>query len=143
MIFPMSLNATGSNERKNQATGEKTLAFDYKKGDFIIEDGKCKVYSGIDAIRAWVEKVLKTEKFQFKIYDGEDYGVTIKDLVVGSNLPLAFIETELKREVIEALVKHPKINGISGFVLMRKNALLKVSFTVELDKTAYKQEVAL
>lgn len=44
-----------------------------------MRDGKLVECDGIDAIKVWIEKILRTEKNRYKIYDGTDYGCQIED----------------------------------------------------------------
>jgi phage baseplate assembly protein W len=122
----------------------KSFLFDFKKGDFILRDGKLVEVEGIEALKVGVEKLLRTEKFKFKIYERDDkqeYGVTIEDLI-GSSLPKAFVESELKREISDALKKHPMIAGISNLSTLRDGSRLKISFQINLvDGQAIGQEV--
>lgn len=127
----------------------KSFLFDFDKGDFVYRNGKMVSVTGIEALKVWITKVLKTEKFKFKIYEKEEdekeveFGVTIEDLIIGHNYSQAFIESELKREINIALLKHPKIDSLSDFVFERDKAHLIVSFTVNLvDEESFTKEVS-
>ena len=37
--------------------------------DFSLVDGRLQPLTGDDAIRDWIEKILRTDKFKFRIYD--------------------------------------------------------------------------
>jgi hypothetical protein len=125
----------------------KSFLFDFEKGEFVLRDGKLVPVTGVEALKIWIVKTLKTEKFRYKIYEKEDtddeYGVLIEDLVVGNNFSQDFIESELKREITDALLKHPKIESISDFSTEREKTLLKISFTVDLvTEDSFNQEVS-
>jgi hypothetical protein len=53
-------------------------------------------------------------------------------LVVGSTFPSAFIDSELRREVEEALTQNPQIITISEFEVDRSASNCTVSFAVTL-----------
>lgn len=119
--------------------------FDFRRGEFAMENGRPKQVDGIDGIKIWIEKLLRTEKFKFRIYerDGADeYGVTIMDLIIGYNLPVDFLLAELKREVTQGLMLHPKITGTSNWRVQKNNPVVDVSFNVILtDGNTFTQEV--
>ena len=43
-------------------TGTRSYLFDFNKGDFVVRDGKLVECDGMDALKVWIEKILKTEK---------------------------------------------------------------------------------
>ncbi|QEK12573.1 DUF2634 domain-containing protein [Crassaminicella thermophila] len=148
-MFPsLDLDTTISKVEKNtiQQNLGTSFLFDFTEGDFVIRDGKLVKAEDIEAIKVWIEKILRTEKFKFKIYEKEDineeYGITIKKLIMGKKLPFGFIRSELKREITEALLKHPMIVDINNFRTIQERATLKVFFTVNLeDGRTFDQEV--
>jgi len=119
----------------------KSFLFDFNTGQFVKKDGKLVEVEGKEAIKVWIEKVIRTEKFRFKVYEDSDFGISIEDLF-GSNFPQEFIESELKRELTEELTKHPYIESLSGWEFERKSSLLTVHFRVNLiNGDSFEQEV--
>lgn len=117
--------------------GGKTYKYDFEKGEFEIQDGRLVEIEGKEAIKIWIEKILRTEKFKFNIYKGNnkqasEYGVTIKNLIIGKKLPKFFLESEVKREIQEALKKHPEIEDIKDLEVEQSNANMTISFAVVL-----------
>lgn len=130
-------------EKKKQG---KTFLYDFKKGDFVIKDGRFVEVDGIEAIKVWIEKILRTEKFKFKIYkeneNADEYGTTIKKLIQGRKVPQFFLQSELKREIEEALKKHSEIDRIENFRTEQNQVTLRIYFTVILkDGETFNQEV--
>ena len=110
----------------------KSFLFDFNKGDFVLRDGKMTVAEDVAALRVWIEKIMRTKRDEYKIYEGTPYGSRFDDLVVGSVFPPAFIDSELRREVEEALTQNPQIITISEFEVDRSASNCTVSFTVTL-----------
>lgn len=111
---------------------KKSFLFDFEKGEFSIADGKIQVVEGIEALKVWIHKILKTEKFKFKIYDTgeeEQYGISILEFI-NNDYPQAFLYAEIQREVIEALLKNPEIIEINNFNFVKDKRTLNVSFDV-------------
>ncbi|WP_432662446.1 DUF2634 domain-containing protein [Wukongibacter baidiensis] len=125
----------------------KSFLFDFEAGDFVLKDGRLVEISDLEAIKVWIEKILRTEKYRYKVYEREDkneYGVVLEDLIVGNNFPHSFVEAELKREISQALTKHPMIQSLSDWEIEKKNPTLKISFKVNLiDGNSFAQEVSL
>lgn len=120
----------------------KTFLFDFMKKDFILKDGKPVEIKGTKSIKIWIEKILRTQKFRWGIYDEVDYGTTIEDLIVGHSYPKSFIESELKREITQEALKHPRIESLTNWDFIRVNDKLRVIFTVNLiDGETFNQEV--
>ena len=53
-------------------------AFDFERGDFVIINGRPKMVVGMDRLRSWIGKVLRTQKGRYKIYNGTSYGTHLK-----------------------------------------------------------------
>ncbi|MGD6845226.1 DUF2634 domain-containing protein [Bacillus infantis] len=124
----------------------KSFLFDFDKGDFVFRNGKLVPVEGKEALKVWINKVLKTEKFRFEIYEKEEreeeYGVIIEDLIIGHSFSLPFIESEQKREITVALLRHPMIDSLEDFRVEREKSLLRISFEVILaDGDSLNQEV--
>ena len=109
--------------------GTRSYLFDFDTGDFIVRDGKLVECDGLEAVKVWIEKILRTEKGRFKIYDGTVYGCQLEDLIIGNSYSAAFIEAELKREIEEALLQNPQISSVSNIGITRGIN----SLTVELE----------
>lgn len=143
MILPKitELELPKQEENEVQDLG-KSFLFDFKKGDFALRDGRLVEIEGIKAIQVWIEKVLRTQKFRWVIYEDVNYGCTIEDLIIGHSYPKSFLESELKREITDAVLKHPQIESLSDWDFVRVDDKLRVIFTVNLyDGETFNQEV--
>lgn len=116
--------------------------YDFEKGDFVLKDGKLKKVEGKDSLKVWITKVLKTERYKFKIYEGIEYGTTIEDLI-GTNRPIPFVEAELKREVTNSLRQHPVIENVVNWKFDRIKARMNITFTVVTIEGVFEMEVDL
>lgn len=110
----------------------KSFNFNFTTGDFTIKNGKVQVLEGVEALKVWIMKLIKTEKFRFKIYSTgstDEYGITLMDLV-HSNYPYFFVKSEIQREITEGLLKNVEILEVKDFVFTREKRTLVVNFTV-------------
>lgn len=145
-MFPDDIQSYIENEElKTDNTAStftgRTFLYDFKKGDFIYKNGAPVVVEGIKAIQVWIEKIIRTERFQFQIYEGVDYGVTIEDLI-GSNLPRGFVESEMIRELSESILKNPYIADLKDWSFAVEESVWTISFTVVTKEEAFEMEVA-
>ena len=132
-MFPETEDYVLLEEQKDNASGTKSFLYDFSKGDFVIRDGKLVPCDSLEAIKVWIEKIIRTEKNRFPIYDGTEYGCYLEDLIIGNNYTVEFVEAELKREIEEALLQHPKITSIGSFTLHRDKTLLSVTLEVNIS----------
>ena len=135
MMFPETQKSTTQNNETITSNGIKTHLFDFDKGDFVVRDGKLVECDGVEAIRVWIEKIIRTEKGRYPIYDSTEYGCHLEDLIIGNNYTVEFIEAELKREIEEALLQNPQISNVNGFQLVRDANSITVTLEVYLGES--------
>lgn len=104
-----------------------TLKFDFNICDFIIEEGDTVTITGINALKMWIEKAIRTHN-GYKIYT--NYGNNIENLVMGKEVGFGFTESELKREITETLLKNDDINSVDDISITRQKRKLKIEFTI-------------
>ena len=131
-MFPNSTDITINNE-SNTSSGAKSYMFDFENGDFVVRDGKLIECDSIDAIKVWIEKILRTEKGRYPIYDNTEYGCHLEDLIIGNSYTAEFIEAELKREIEDALKQNPQIISVTNFNITRNTNAITVTLEVALN----------
>ena len=142
-MFPQQ--DTKLNTTTESPSGKISFQFDFSTGDFLIEDGKVKSLSGFEALKMWITKVLKTEKYRFKIYNSdnvEKYGASLQEIVT-SGYPMEFIKSEVQREVTETLLKNTGIKSIGNFNFTRDKRTLNVKFDVSTVYGTIENEVII
>ena len=118
---------------------KNTFDFDFKTGEFVTDSsGEPIVITGIDALKKWIEKILRTQINRYPIYRNTSYGANIEDLAIGKVYEASFAESELRREIEAALLQHEDIQSINDFAVIRSGGMLKITFTV---LTVYGTEV--
>ena len=109
---------------------KKTFDFDFKSGEFNMKNGNPVVLEGVDALKLWIQKCIRTQLNRYSIYEGKQYGANIEDLVIGQSYGKGFAESELQREIEEALLRHEDILSLGDFSVSTKRKLMEVSFTL-------------
>lgn len=131
-MFPNSTDIMLDNKTQT-LNGTKSYIFDFTTGDFALRDGKLIECDGIDAIKVWIEKILRTEKGRYPIYDNTEYGCRLEDLIIGNSYTAEFIEAELKREIEDALKQNPQIKSVTNFKITRNKNAITVNLEVVLN----------
>ena len=66
MMFPKRSNDVSVQNTEQSASGRKSYLFNFDKGDFVVRDGKLVECDGIEAIKVWIEKIIRTEKYRYR-----------------------------------------------------------------------------
>lgn len=121
-LFPFMTNSEDVESSVTSST--------YKEYDFDFEKGVLtgKVLEGKDAVKVWIYKALKTQRYIHNVYSW-DYGHDLDDLI-GKGYEKGFIDSEVERRIKDCLMVNDKITGCYGFDISLVNDNLKVSFTV-------------
>lgn len=109
---------------------KKTFDFDFKAGEFRMKNGNPVVLSGIDALKLWIQKCIRTQLNRYSIYKGKQYGANIEDLVIGKSYNFDFAESELRREIETALLQNEDIQSMSSFSVKKTGSTLDISLTL-------------
>lgn len=109
---------------------KRNFDFDFESGEFRFKNKNPVPRDGADALRVWVEKCLRTQIGKYAIYKNEQYGANIEDLVVGGSYGSGFTESELRREIEDALTRHDDIESVSNFSLSAAGNKMTINFTL-------------
>ena len=111
-IFPFINGDDGLLEASsNNLPVYKECAWDFVKDEAIFVDGSPKIVYKNEAIKVWVYKAIKTNRYQYEIYSW-DYGCEIESLI-GKGFEFGFIKSESQRYIEEALLINPYITKIN------------------------------
>jgi len=138
-MFPSVIEET---ENEVQSTREKVIStstelgltpsFDYTKKQFLLENGSLKMITDVDAIKQWIVLFITTPKNTYQIYDGTDFGTSIRKLFGRKILNNGYEESEVEREIREGLPLCPAINRVTSFNMQKVGKLVKIYVQVEL-----------
>ena len=76
------------------------LKFDWQKNEFVMESGSPIIVSGGNAVKEWLELVVRTRQGRYPIYP-VDFGGDALD-IVGQKLPKGYGLSEFKRKMLES-----------------------------------------
>lgn len=143
-IFPQSSEEiinTNTISRSKPSYG-KSPVFDFEKGEFKTVDGKVYMGEGIEVLKNWIEKTLRTERYRFLIYSF-NYGVTLEELVA-KDIPFEVLVNELEHQITDALMQDARIAKVSDFKFSKDKSLLHIQFEVTtFDKEVFDMEVRI
>jgi hypothetical protein len=102
----------------------KTYKLDWERKR-ILPLGNC---DGVDAVKQFIKKTLLTPRFRCLIYDNQ-YGSELKQTIIADDVTPEFIETEIPRQIKDALLTDSRIFYIYGFLIAFKGEKIHIDFT--------------
>lgn len=126
MIFPNI--AFKTSEVSKDITMLKEYAWDFDSNDFLLKDGKFQIVSGIEALKIWIWKALKTERYRYLAYSF-DYGSEI-DALTGKAYTKGIMKSEIERYIKEALLISPYIKAVGDISINISGSSITMEFNV-------------
>lgn len=128
--FPfIGTDITADNE--NELPLFRELAWDFNTDAFLYDGNGQHIYvTGKDAVKVWIYKALKTERFSYLAYSWQ-FGIELYPFI---NKVMGVQErySELKRVITECLMVNPYIVSIDGIEFTPENKGEYVTTTVKL-----------
>ncbi len=131
-IFPENI------EQLNQAIFKEQLldygrewAFDFDQNKFILQNGSPIIVTGLEALKIYIIKTLKTARYRYLIHSWE-YGCEIED-VLGKTLHKDVLESVIKNMITEALIYDERIDSITDFKVINTGSEVNVTFVVKTN----------
>ena len=104
----------------------REYAWDIETEQFIIEDGCIPIVEGVEAIKIWIYKCLKTIRGKYDAYDWS-FGHDITFLIE-QNFTRDFVISEAKRMTEEALLRNKYIKSLQNIEVSIIDKTLQISF---------------
>lgn len=114
-----------------------TFRFDWVMEQYDMTEGEPTRVSDIEAVKAWLELVLRTRRGRYRIYP-PDFGCSFLDLR-GRKIPYGTSLPELQRELEQSAAYFDLIDSVSGVEYDEGT----VRCTVVLTKTQQEEEVVI
>ncbi len=120
--------AEGLEQQIASVTVHKTFDWDFDVGDFRLKDGKLIELEGIEYLKIWIQKALRTV-FNSLIYENVNYGSEHHSLI-GQNFHPDYSRSEYERLIREALLRNEAITRVENFSFSQSGARLTIKFDV-------------
>lgn len=133
-MFPNDFIENDNAENTTENIGCDFL-FDYETGQHITKNAVLVECTTIQSIRQYIQNVLRTQANLYGVYiknETDIFGISVYKYIGQRTLPMGYLNSELKREVTENLLKHPLIASVSNWIGTRERRGLNISFTVTL-----------
>jgi hypothetical protein len=130
MIFP-DWGETPSTEDATAALPLLTeWAVDWKSKRFAQRNGDFYTVTGVEALKIWVDRALRTEsqRFWYTAWS-TDYGNELAGLL-GGVTDQGILESLLRQYIREALLVSPYISEVDGFSFSKQGSRVTVACTV-------------
>lgn len=106
----------------------KEYAWDFEHDCFIKRDGKFVIVTGKEALKVWIYKTLKTERYRYLAYDNA-YGIELEQFI-GKAPNDDESAMEVKRYVEAALLVNPYIKDLQTVVFTNEKDILQMEVTI-------------
>ena len=114
MLFDKNETVETETAQGSDAVVMAGFRFDYKTNSYVMEAGTPVEVTGKEAVKAWLEQVIRTAQGRYDIYPS-DFGARLQDLV-GRKAPKGFDLSEFNRQLRETARYLPAIQDISRAV---------------------------
>ena len=129
-MFPTENNVENNNVENNIEYRNKSVAFDFKTGEFILDPhNNFTIVTEIENLKMWTTKILKTEKFKYSIYNDTEYGVKLMEHIYNTR-SMTLQYANIQSSIANTLSSHPDIKNVGDFIFNVDNGTLKVHFIV-------------
>lgn len=106
----------------------KEVKWDFENNIPVIENGNFVIVEENEALKVWVYKALKTERFRYLIYSW-NYGSEVEQMI-GTSYSPKLTRAECIRYIEECITINPYITGISNVAVDFSKGYLQVSCTL-------------
>lgn len=137
-IFPKA-KYTVQTEPEYAVSGGKSFAFDFTAGEFRVKDGKVQTVSGKERLQVQIEKLIRTERGVYGVYDGTTYGLYSPYAAIGTK-NRDYVTTDLKEELRTKLEAFSEILSVQEITVDFINRGVTITLTVvtSFDEEAMK-----
>lgn len=110
----------------------KEYAYDFNEGDFKLRDGKLYIVEGKEAVKIWIEKILRTSRYKEVIFSWS-FGNEFEDKIIGKGYTKGLIKAEVERYTREAINASLSnyVTSLHGFDIQFEGNLLTIAFNAE------------
>ena len=131
MIFP---NIKAKETDKLELNSLKEIGWDFEKDNPIIKNNEFLIVEGIEALKVWIYKTIKTTRFKYLIYSNA-YGTSVKSFI--GKVFTERVKNDFKKEIIEALLINNYIESVSviEYKLDYNELFLSLKIETKINKT--------
>ena len=107
----------------------KEWAYDFENERLLEVDGRMELLSGLDALKIWAYKAVRTELGRWPAYSA-NFGSEVETLI-GQPYSEAFIQAETQRMLSEALLASPYILAVGRVEANMDDSVLRASINFD------------
>lgn len=110
MANPFVSGTSATTENTTNLPVFTEYAWDFTTDQFIYENGQNKIVAENEALKVWIYKALKTERWRYLAYDNS-YGIELEQFI-GAYANASGNAVEIEQYISEALLINPYIKSI-------------------------------
>lgn len=125
------INGKSQTETESDQDIFREYAWDFEHDCFIYRGGKLTIVEGKEALKVWIYKTLKTERYRYLAYE-RNCGAELEQFI-GRAPNDAETAMEVERYVREALLVNPHIKDLKNIDFTNEKDVLEMRVTVESE----------
>lgn len=132
-LFPFIGAPNGVNNKPKTLPVFREYAWDFTNNDLILVDGVPQIVEKNEALKVWIYKALKAQRYRYLGYS-LNYGSEIEDNLIGKGLSARALQIEAERYCREAIERNPYIKQIKDIKVEKDKKdkdLLVIELTVD------------
>lgn len=113
---------------------DRVPVYDFARGAFAVVDGALQECNGRDAVRQWIDLMLRQQPGKVPIYrtGGDTHPGIDRSLLGERRLPSGMAAAEIERGVRDTMAFCPAIRSVDAVTVTRERRTATVAFTVYL-----------
>ena len=125
----VALSAADTSAAADELPLLKEWAWDFEHDVFLYDDtGRHITVTGNEALKVWIYKALKTERFVHEAYSWS-YGIELKPFI-GKVMGVKERYSELRRVIVECLMVNPYIKSIDSVTFAQDGPTVTCNITL-------------
>ncbi|ULO09676.1 DUF2634 domain-containing protein [Paenibacillus sp. 19GGS1-52] len=108
----------------------KVFLFDFDTKEYVLINGRPVEATYEQAIKQWVTFLLTADSDSIVIYQGTDFGMSIKQFIGNRDMDRISAEFEIERQLKEKIILHPEIIDIEEVVITRDGSRVVISLNI-------------
>jgi len=130
-MFPIINNITSEKTSDSDQRGI-IYKFNFESGSYELRDGNLIELASVeDQVKQWLQFFISTEYNMYRVYEGLDYGVSLKKFIGDKITPMSLIASDVEDQLANALKLNTDIKEIVSVKAIKINDVLKLTITVK------------
>ena len=131
MMFPVINNITSGKVSDSDQRGI-IYKFNFESGSYELKDGNLIELTSIeDQVKQWLQFFISTEYKMYNVYEGIEYGLSLKKYIGSKTTSLGLIASEIEDQLRNGIKINEDIKDIISVKAKKENEVLILAISVK------------